>query len=124
MIAKHIMRLDNIVNFNLWNRKMKIITKSIDTVSYTHLDVYKRQIYDRIDEAFYREKQVQGWSRKKKEALIENKPQDLPLLSRNYTQYVPSTSSGTATSNGDVASTSSATDLTSSASDSTSSASD
>ena len=74
------------------------------------------EVYDRIDEAFYREKQVQGWSRKKKEALIENKPQDLPLLSRNYTQYVPSTSSGTATSsgtdstsNGDVASTSSAT---------------
>lgn len=25
---------------------------------------------DRIDEAFYREKQVQGWSRKKKQALI------------------------------------------------------
>ena len=27
--------------------------------------------FQRIDEAFYREKQVQGWSRKKKEALIE-----------------------------------------------------
>ncbi|MCG2612364.1 GIY-YIG nuclease family protein [Flavobacterium sp. SM15] len=26
--------------------------------------------YQRIDEAFYREKQIQGWSRKKKEALI------------------------------------------------------
>ena len=26
--------------------------------------------FDRIDEAFYREKQVQGWSKKKKEALI------------------------------------------------------
>jgi putative endonuclease len=26
--------------------------------------------YDRIDKAFYREKQVQGWSRKKKEALM------------------------------------------------------
>ncbi len=26
--------------------------------------------YNRIDHAFYREKQVQGWSRKKKEALI------------------------------------------------------
>jgi predicted GIY-YIG superfamily endonuclease len=26
--------------------------------------------YDRIDEAFYREKQIQGWSRAKKEALI------------------------------------------------------
>ncbi len=26
---------------------------------------------ERIDEAFYREKQIQGWSRKKKEALIK-----------------------------------------------------
>ncbi|MFD1550741.1 GIY-YIG nuclease family protein [Putridiphycobacter roseus] len=26
--------------------------------------------FSRIDHAFYREKQVQGWSRKKKEALI------------------------------------------------------
>lgn len=26
--------------------------------------------FDRIDAAFYREKQVQGWNRKKKEALI------------------------------------------------------
>ena len=53
--------------------------------------------FTRIDEAFYREKQVQGWSRRKKEALIENRPEDLPLLSRNYTEYgeVPSTGSGT-----------------------------
>lgn len=43
--------------------------------------------FERIDEAFYREKQVQGWSRKKKAALIENRPEDLPMLSRNYTQY-------------------------------------
>jgi len=27
--------------------------------------------FERIDKAFYREKQVQGWSRKKKEALIK-----------------------------------------------------
>ncbi len=26
--------------------------------------------FDRVDEAFYREKQVQNWSRKKKEALM------------------------------------------------------
>ena len=39
--------------------------------------------YQKIAEAFYREKQVQGWSRKKKEALIENRPDDLPLLSKN-----------------------------------------
>jgi len=37
--------------------------------------------YQRIDEAFYREKQVQGWSRKKKEALINEKSKDLPKLS-------------------------------------------
>jgi putative endonuclease len=28
--------------------------------------------FQRIDQAFYREKQVQGWSRKKKEALINS----------------------------------------------------
>ena len=36
--------------------------------------------YDRIDIAFYREKQVQGWSRKKKEALIRGDIEDLHLL--------------------------------------------
>ena len=43
--------------------------------------------FSRIDEAFYREKQVQGWSRQKKEALIRNKPETLPELSKNYTQF-------------------------------------
>ena len=43
--------------------------------------------FSRIDEAFYREKQVQGWSRKKKEALINGESYILPKLSRNYTQY-------------------------------------
>lgn len=43
--------------------------------------------HQRIDQAFYREKQIQGWSRKKKEALIDNRPDDLPLLSKNYTEY-------------------------------------
>lgn len=33
-----------------------------------HLIYYEK--FDRIDKAFYREKQVQGWSRAKKEALI------------------------------------------------------
>ena len=44
--------------------------------------------FDRIDEAFYREKQVQGWSRKKKEALIHREYNKLPELSKNYKQYV------------------------------------
>jgi putative endonuclease len=36
--------------------------------------------YNRIDTAFYREKQVQGWSRKKKEALINGEFEKLPEL--------------------------------------------
>ena len=43
--------------------------------------------FSRIDEAYYREKQVQGWSRKKKEALINGESTILPRLSRNHRQY-------------------------------------
>lgn len=38
--------------------------------------------YRRIDEAFYREKQVQGWSHTKKRALIEGEYEDLPKLAK------------------------------------------
>jgi putative endonuclease len=38
--------------------------------------------YNRIDDAFYREKQVQGWSRKKKEALIQGNYENLPRLAK------------------------------------------
>ena len=41
--------------------------------------VYSEE-YDRIDDAFYREKQVQRWSRKKKEALISGESYLLPKL--------------------------------------------
>ena len=40
--------------------------------------------YTRIDHAFYREKQIQGWSRRKKEALIDGAPYLLPELSIAY----------------------------------------
>src|SRR6478609_889426 len=40
--------------------------------------------FDRIDLAFIREKQIQKWSRIKKEALIENKSDKLPELSIAY----------------------------------------
>lgn len=42
--------------------------------------------YARIDEAFYREKQVQGWSRKKKEALIQGMSEDLHRLAECMNQ--------------------------------------
>ena len=43
--------------------------------------VYFEKI-DRIDHAFYREKQVQGWSHKKKLALIEGRLDELAGLSK------------------------------------------
>jgi len=42
------------------------------------------EAYDRVDDAFYREKQVQGWGRKKKEALIKGNPELLPELAVAY----------------------------------------
>ncbi|MCF7809295.1 MAG: GIY-YIG nuclease family protein [Candidatus Marinimicrobia bacterium] len=40
--------------------------------------------YTTVAEAFYREKQVQGWSRKKKEAYMAGKLEKLPALSIAY----------------------------------------
>ena len=41
--------------------------------------------FDRIDEAFAFEKRVQGWSRRKREALIEGRLEALPgLASRSW----------------------------------------
>jgi putative endonuclease len=48
--------------------------------------------FDRINEAFYREKQIQGWSRKKKEALITKNAHKLPELSLAYRDMASSTS--------------------------------
>jgi predicted GIY-YIG superfamily endonuclease len=50
--------------------------------------------YSRIDEAFYREKQIQGWRRGKKEALIKGAYDKLPELARAYGTMLPSTNSG------------------------------
>ncbi len=38
--------------------------------------------FDRIDAAFYREKQIQSWSRKRKQALIDGRLEELPELSK------------------------------------------
>ena len=43
--------------------------------------VYSEE-YDRIDEAFYREKQIQGWSKAKKQALIDGRFNDLYELAK------------------------------------------
>lgn len=42
--------------------------------------------FSRISDAFYREKQIQKWSRKKKEALMNGELGTLVQLSKNYTE--------------------------------------
>jgi len=49
--------------------------------------VYSEQ-HESIAKAFMREKQIQGWSRKKKQALIEGKFEELLGLSRNNIRKV------------------------------------
>ena len=53
------------------------------TKKYLPVELVYYEIFQRIDEAFYREKQIQGWSRAKKEALINSKSDLLPELSKN-----------------------------------------
>ena len=50
--------------------------------------------WDRIDEAYSREKQVQHWTRRKKEALINGLPEELKRLAEcmndtHWKNYVP-----------------------------------
>lgn len=53
---------------------------------------------DSVETAFLREKQIQGWSRAKKQALIDGCFEDLPALSRS----APSTGSGNGSTSGNV----------------------
>jgi putative endonuclease len=43
--------------------------------------------YSNVADAFYREKQIQGWSRRKKEALIRNDIESLKLFSICYQDF-------------------------------------
>ena len=45
--------------------------------------VYSEE-FEKIEEAYLREKQVQGWGRNKREALIKNQSSDLPIFSIAY----------------------------------------
>lgn len=40
--------------------------------------------FDKVDDAFNREKQIQHWSHAKKKALIEGKLKDLKILGKKY----------------------------------------
>jgi len=46
------------------------------------VDLVYGEEYDRVADAYYREKQVQNWGRAKREALIDGKPELLPALAK------------------------------------------
>ena len=57
-------------------------TSSRLPVSLVFADVFSSR-----DDAFARERQIKGWSRKKKEALIQGDWEKLKLLAKNYTGH-------------------------------------
>lgn len=54
------------------------------TKSRLPIELIYYEEYDRIDDAFNREKQIQGWNRKKKESLINGTFEELPIQSIAY----------------------------------------
>lgn len=59
------------------------------TCKYKPIRVVYLELHDRIDFAFYREKQIQRWSRTKKDALIRGDSNALHVLAecRNETHF-------------------------------------
>jgi putative endonuclease len=71
-----------------WNLELRLAQhQSCQGARYTSnrlpVKLVFSQDFDRIEDAFAREKQVQGWSRAKRVALIEGRMGDLPGLSRS-----------------------------------------
>ena len=65
------------------------------TKSRCPVELVFSQSFERIDDAVAAERQLKGWSRAKKEALIRGDMEALVKLSKSRTEYPhPSTSSG------------------------------
>jgi putative endonuclease len=60
----------------------KIGEGAIHTKMHQPVELIYCEEFDRIDHAFYREKQIQRWSHEKKKALIEGRIQELEGLSK------------------------------------------
>ena len=59
------------------------------TKKHLPVELLYHEEFQRIDDAFYREKQVQGWSRAKKEALIARNPEELKNIAecKHYSSH-------------------------------------
>ena len=75
------------LTFRLWQHNEGL--GSNYTKDRLPVELIYHEEFKRIEDAFNREKQIQKWSRKKKEALIEKNIERLKMLSKNYTQHTP-----------------------------------
>ena len=76
---------------NYLKRRVQEHIDGINPTCYTYkrrpLELVYYEHYEFIEDAIMREKQIQKWSRKKKEALINNDEAALKQLAKNRTQY-------------------------------------
>ena len=75
------------VEARLWEHNQWLVGGCTST--RTPVQLVLSEPFDRIVDAIARERQIKGWSRKKKEALIAHDYERLPLRARNYTQFSP-----------------------------------
>ena len=68
------------LDFRIWQHSTGQGSKH--TSSRLPVELVFAEQYSRVTDAYTREKQLQGWSRKKREALIVQRYEDLPVLSR------------------------------------------
>ncbi|MEA1886992.1 MAG: GIY-YIG nuclease family protein [Bacteroidota bacterium] len=69
---------------NLWQRRQE--HHEGEAANYTRrrrpVVLVYYDVFERIDDAFEREKQIQGWRREKKKALINGEQERLPELAK------------------------------------------
>ena len=72
---------------NNLNRRLNEHQEGLSKTSYTYnkrpIKLVFQQTFTDVNQAIAFEKQVKGWSRKKKEAIINNEWHELPRLSKN-----------------------------------------
>jgi len=68
------------LNKRIWEHQNFIGAKYTKKTSPVKLAYYEE--FNRIDEAFYREKQIQNWSHAKKKALIEGNKESMSRLAK------------------------------------------
>jgi len=73
---------DKELEARIWEHNHDDVLAANFTRKRRPVELVYAESFGRIEDAFCREKQLQGWSRAKKEALIQGRGQDLPALSR------------------------------------------